>query len=255
MNKNINLVAVSYLNTKPFLAGLEKFNLQTAVNQDFNLQIQLASPAICAQQLENGQAQIGLIPVAKIPFIKNAKIISDFCIGAVESVRTVCLFSKIPLAAIKTIYLDYQSKTSAQLIQILARYYWKISPVFKTAPIHFEENLTNLDSFLMIGDRAIGLETQFEYVYDLAKEWQQFTSLPFVFAAWVATTDLNNDFLVAFNNSLKTGLDKRRDVAKEWQPNFPNFDVADYFYKAISYEWDEQKRKGLQHFFELAIFG
>jgi chorismate dehydratase len=250
---NINLVAVSYLNTKPFLAGLNEYISKNIFqNIGYHLTVELQNPAVCAQKLQTQQSDLGLIPAAKIPFITNAAIISNYCIGATEAVKTVCLFSKLPLQQIKTIYLDYQSRTSAQLVQILARYYWKINPVFLAAPANFEQNLSDLDSFLMIGDRAIGLEKRFEYTYDLAENWQRFSNLPFVFAAWVANKNLPANFLDCFEQSLRYGISQRNNEAKRWQANFPEFDVAHYFNKAISYDFDKDKKAGLKLFLELA---
>ena len=248
----IDLVAVSYLNTKPFLEGLYAYFPQESRADNYQLNIHLDTPAICAQKLEQGKAQIGLIPTAQIPFVKNATIISDFCIGATERVKTVCLYSKQPLERIKTIYLDYQSRTSAQLLQLLARYYWKINPKFEPAPPNFEQQLDNLDSFLIIGDRTIGLETRFEYVYDLAEHWIAFSGLPFVFAAWVSTSELSVDFLTYFNQSLSYGCSQREAVADKWNHLYPDFDLKHYYQKAISYELDGAKKAGLKLFLELS---
>jgi len=248
----IDLVAVSYLNTKPFLEGLYTYFPQDAPTQGYQLNISLDTPARCAQKLEQGKAQIGLIPTAQIPFVNNATIISDFCIGATERVKTVCLYSKQPLERIKTIHLDYQSRTSAQLLQLLARYHWRINPQFMPAPAHFEQELDNLDAFLIIGDRTIGLEARFEYVYDLAEHWVDFSGLPFVFAAWVSTGELSDNFLTYFNQSLAYGCSQRELVADKWKHLYPDFDLKHYYQKAISYELDAAKKAGLKLFLELS---
>ena len=62
-------------------------------------------------------------------------IVSDYCISADGSVDTVCLYSNVSLNEIEYIYLDYQSKTSVELLKILCKEYWKISPNFKNSKI------------------------------------------------------------------------------------------------------------------------
>ena len=61
------------------------------------------------------------------------KIVSDYCISVDGSVDTVCLYSNVSLNDIEYIYLDYQSKTSVELLKILCREYWNISPNFKNS--------------------------------------------------------------------------------------------------------------------------
>ena len=116
--------------------------------------------------------------------MNNYEIISDYCIGAVGKVKTVVLFSQVPLNQITKIYLDTHSRTSVNLVKVLAREYWKINPEWE----QWDETQTNSlpVSAVMIGDKTFAMVQQYRYTYDLAEEWQDFTNLPFVFACWVA---------------------------------------------------------------------
>jgi chorismate dehydratase len=105
----IRISAVSYLNTYPFIYGLERSELINECN------ITTDVPAICAQKLLNNEVDIGLVPVAIIPQLNSYRIISDYCIGAIGKVHTVLLLSKIPLPEIKNIYLDNESFSSVGL--------------------------------------------------------------------------------------------------------------------------------------------
>ena len=42
-----------------------------------------------------------------------------FCIGCDGPVASVCLFSEVPVEEIRTVLLDYQSRTSVALAEIL----------------------------------------------------------------------------------------------------------------------------------------
>lgn len=241
MNK-LKVTAVTYLNTKPFLYGLLKSGLQE------KLDLQLAIPSKCAENLKTNQATLGLIPVAAIPEIPNAQIISDYCIGTVGAVKTVCIYSQVPIHELSHLYLDYHSRTSVELTKILLREYWQIEPRLLSAKEGYINNIQGKTGGLIIGDRTIGLEEQFEYVYDLGEIWEAHTELPFVFAAWVSTQPLSESFLDEFNNALKLGLDAIPDLKFLLQAPHPDFDLDTYFTHHISYELDAAKRKALRLF-------
>ncbi len=87
----IKISAISYLNTKPFLYGLFQKGIDELTEMSFDI------PSVCAQKLISGEVDLGLIPVAVIPQIKNPYIISDYCIGTEGEVKTVSIFGKKPL--------------------------------------------------------------------------------------------------------------------------------------------------------------
>ena len=104
--KKIKITAVSYLNTKPLLYGLLKSNLAQSVDLQLNI------PSVCAQKLLNGEADLGLVPVAILPELQQPQIISDYCIGTVGAVKTVAIYSHVPIEKVESLYLDYHSRTS-----------------------------------------------------------------------------------------------------------------------------------------------
>jgi chorismate dehydratase len=245
MNK-IKISVVSYLNSKPFIYGLEHADLMNEI--DLHLDI----PAVCAQKLIDGTVDIGLIPAAAIPRVKEHYIISDYCIGAVGKVASVMLYSDVPLHEIKTVLLDYQSNTSVNLVRILAKHFWKINPEWKDTSASYENNIKNTTAAVIIGDRTFGLNDKYKYVYDLAEEWQKFTQLPFVFACWVSNKKLPVPFITKFNAALKYGLDNRDVLIKNLQQqNNYNTDIHKYLHENIRYELDEPKRKALKMFLEM----
>ena len=89
------------------------------------IDLQLDIPSVCAQKLKNKQVEIGLVPVAILPELDNYHIITDYCIGAVGKVDSVKLFSEKPLEELTHVLLDYQSKTSVTLVQVLNKHFWK----------------------------------------------------------------------------------------------------------------------------------
>lgn len=243
MMSRIKISAVSYLNTKPFVYGL----VRSAVFDQIDLSLDM--PSLCASRLKENTVDIGLIPVAVIPEIDGARIISDYCIGASGKVRSVVLASQVPLSEIKTIMLDYQSRTSVRLVEVLSRYYWKISPEWEKAkPDYISEDIKGSTAGVIIGDRVFKAEKQFKYLYDLSEEWQKMTGLDFVFACWVANKELKPEFIIEFNKALKTGISNLPDVISEIRNLYPDCDLEEYFEKNIIFPMDESKRKGLALF-------
>lgn len=245
MTDKIKISVVSYLNSKPFLYGIE----QSEVSENIDLQLDI--PSVCASKLVDGQVDIGLIPVAVIPELKEHHIISDYCIGAIGKVSSVMLYSEVPLESIKKILLDYQSRTSVALVQILAREFWKIHPDWVAASHTYENQIRGTTAAVIIGDRTFGLESRYPFVYDLSEEWQKFTGLPFVFACWVANKGLPKAFITEFNEALKYGLDHRQQLILELaQKAAYKIDVEKYLTKSISYDYNIAKKQALKLFLE-----
>lgn len=237
----MRLSAVSYLNTKPFIYGL--FRSDLAEMLDLSLDI----PSVCAQKLLSGEADVVLTPVAVIPQLPEAYLVSDYCIGATGPVKTVCVFSQVPLQEIKKLYLDFHSRTSVALVQILCEKYWKINPEFLPAEEGFESKIEGETAGLIIGDRAIGCERRFSFTYDLGAAWTAWTGLPFVFAAWISTRPLHPELAARFNAALRLGLDHLPELLKIL-PSIADFDTERYFRENISYELDHDKWLGLNRF-------
>ena len=213
----IRVSAVSYLNSIPFVYGLENSSIMSQI------ELSLDIPSECANKLSNFKVDLALVPVVIIPKLKFSEIISPYCIGANGPVETVCLFSQVPLDEIEEIQLDFHSKTSAQLVQLLSKKYWNINPIFKHAKKGFENDLTNRIAGLIIGDRAYQYRKKFKYVYDLPEEWKKYTSLPFVFACWVANKSLSKSFKNSFIEALHFGM-KSLEISLEKRDEFSFID-------------------------------
>lgn len=243
MSNKIKVGAVSYLNTKPLLYGLEHSSLASEI------EIILDYPAMLAKSLQEGAIDLALLPVAAIPSISGAHIVSDYGIAANGNVVSVAIFSQVPMEEIETVYLDYQSRTSVRLAQLLLEQHWKKEVVYKPATENFIEYINGTNAGVIIGDRALKQLHGFEYVYDLSAAWNAFTGLDFVFAAWVANKQLPTDFTARFNAANADGL-KHMDIVIAENP-FPYYDLQTYYTDNIKFYLDEQKKKGLARFLEL----
>jgi chorismate dehydratase len=241
MNK-IRITAVSYLNTKPLLYGL--LNSPLADQIELSLDI----PSECARKLRDGLVDMALTPVAILPELPEWHLVSDYCIGAEGSVKTVNLYSEVPVERLERVYLDHHSRTSVALVQLLFKEYWRQQPQFLPASEGYIQQIEGTTGGVVIGDRTIALEGQFAYEYDLSECWKALTGLPFVFAAWVSTKPLPPDFEAAFNAAMVSGIAAIPKLKLLLPSPHPDFDLETYFTKYISYDLDQPKRKALDRF-------
>jgi chorismate dehydratase len=240
----IRISAVSYTNTKPFLYGLQHTGILSKI------ELSLDNPTDCAQKLIDDKVDIGLIPVAATLNLPYWEIVSAYCIGAIGAVNSVFIFSNCEIKDIKIVQLDPESRSSNNLARVLLKNYWKADHLmFKQDAVDYAEPASPDTAFVQIGDRTFGKKDKFPYVYDLAEEWQKFTGLPFVFAAWIANKPIPAEFIGEFDESLKYGLDHRAELFKEI-PFRTDFDVEDYLMNKIDFELTEDKKKALYLFLD-----
>ena len=243
MSEPVKVSCVSYLNSVPYVRGLQELHNQGLID------LSLDMPSDCAKKVRNRTADIGLIPVAALSGLPEAEIITDFCIGADGPVKSVTLLSQVPLEAIKTIQLDYQSRTSVNLTKILAAKHWKIHPEWKATSEGFEATINGTTAGVVIGDRSLRLQNNFEYVYDLAGEWKNATGLPFVFACWVTNKSLDSTFIRRFNAALASGLTQMDEIIAELKQKKDYYpETESYLKENLKFRLTPSMREGMQRF-------
>ncbi len=235
MAQKIRVGAVSYLNTKPLIYGFEQGKMSDEV------ELHIDHPSNIASLLINNQIDIGLVPVVIIPDLKEHHIISDYCIACDGEVASVCLFSDVPLAKIETILLDYQSRTSVALLNVLLQQHWKVSPRLISATHDFEKEIKGTTAGLVIGDRALKQRQHSVYIYDLGLAWKEMTGLPFVFAAWVSNKPLPASFITAFNEANAYGFLHMKNVIKQNKTSF--FDLESYYDHFLKFKLDNRMKE------------
>jgi len=240
--QKIKVGAVSYLNTKPLIHGFSKGMMESKIELMYDY------PARIADMLLADEIDVGLVPVAVLPRLTQGHIISDYCISCNGAVASVCLFSDVPVYEIKSLLLDYQSRTSVALAKILVTDYWKINPELVETSEDFRGRIKGTTAGLIIGDRAFEQRKISPYIYDLGLAWKQYTGLPFVFAAWVSNKELNPGFVEEFNEANRIGIDAIDEVVAG-NP-YSLFDLKEYYTRYISYQYDVSKQKGLNLFLQ-----
>jgi len=242
LDKKVRVGVVNYLNTKPLLYGLQH---STVINDMVLVQ---DYPAAIAKQLQENTIDMGLVPVAVIPKLSSAKVVSNYCIGCDGPVASVCLFSEVPINQVKKVLLDYQSRTSVELAKLLLREHWQLEPELIYTKSDYQADIRGTTAGLVIGDRALAQRNISPFIYDLGEAWKIHTGKPFVFAAWIANKELDADFVEAFDEANALGLHNIVNVLAE--VSHPHFSLEEYFTRYIQYKLDDAKREGMQLFLE-----
>ncbi|MBL8148364.1 MAG: menaquinone biosynthesis protein, partial [Blastocatellia bacterium] len=240
----IKVAASTYLNSAPLIYGFAKGSLRSRCHL-----LGDAAPAKCADMLGNRLVDVALIPSIEYQRLCNVLIVPAISVASKFSVKSVLLFSKVPIEQIQTLALDLSSRTSATLVRILLEHIYKLKPVYKQQIPNLEQMLECSDAALIIGDPAMVAASDSKhqyYIYDMAKEWREMTSLPFVFALWAVTADLprerRNKVVDYCTISKAEGLSARSQIAQDYsnQLQLPLESLQSYLLENISYELDEE---------------
>ena len=213
----VRIAAINYLNTIPFIYGLE------ARMAPGTIAMQFCTPAESARMLLEDKADVGITPVAVIPSLKDPHIVSDFCIGATGKVASVLACSGRPIREVKEIRLDVDSRTSVLLLRWLCREKWHIAPRF----------------------------VPFDFTREPLDPSQCY--LPFVFAAWTANKPLDSRFIESFNQALEYGIRHIPEAVEKYDHQFPRDYACTYLRDNISFPFDSEKRAGLTEFWRVAL--
>jgi len=240
----IRVGIVNYLNTKPLIYGLEKEPICDTI------ELIGAYPSRLAQMLKDDEIDIGLIPVAAFLELSSYHIIGNYCIGTEGEIASVGLFSEVPMREIKKVYLDYQSRSSVELLKWLITESWGIKPeIVQAEDDDYRREIKGTTAGLVIGDRALEQRKISTFIYDLGSEWRSITGLPFVFAAWVSTKPLPAEFIKVFDEANSLGLLHIEDIVAA--ASYDLYDLKKYYTLHLSYQLDERKKRGMEKFLGL----
>lgn len=240
----IKVGIVRYLNTRPLIYGLK---LEPIASQ---IELIEDNPAKLADMLKDDQIDLGLIPVAAIHELKESYLSGDYCIGTEGEAASVCLFSEVPLDKIEKVYLDYQSRTSVELLKWIMHEYWGIHPeIINSTDEDYRKEIKGNTAGLVIGDRAFEQRKLSTFFYDLGAEWKKITGQPFVFAAWISNKKLPDDFIKIFNEANGLGLAHINEIVSSL--NFELYDLKKYYTLHLNYLLDDRKKKAMEYFLQV----
>ena len=247
--QRLRIGAVSYLNTKPLIHGLEE--------QAADLELVLDYPSRLADQLATGQLDVALIPSVEFFRGREYRIVSDACIACRGPVLSVKLYARRPAAEIRTLALDEGSRTSVALTRVLLKERFGIEPDLVHLPVEATIDDTTADAVLLIGDRAIHSPPgRYAFVWDLGDQWCRWAELPFVFAMWTARPGVDVQRIeVQLAEARDRGLAHVDEIAAAEAPRLGLTEpqCVSYLRDNLYFYLGPREQRGLQLFYDHAV--
>ncbi len=203
--------APPYVNAKPLVWALP------ALAPD--VQLTYATPRELSGLLVDGKLDVALIPLLTVLRKTSLSILPGVSLASEGVVKNSILYSKVAPSDIKTILIDRSSITSIALLRALFRIKLSMQPVevLSSNPItpEYPFGETEYDAFLIIGDNALKVSTDFAYKIDLGEQWEQWTHLPFVFFLWAVRGEIEGPALEElFLQAKQEGLEALEEIAR-----------------------------------------
>lgn len=218
-------------------------------------------PSVVNRLLREGEIDIS--PSSSIEYLRNEEkytVLDGHSISSAGPVGSILLFSRRPIETLNGLIVlaSSQSETSVALLEIVLNKFYDLDCPLKSTSEPLEKAIETHTAYLLIGDDALreALKWPKLYIYDLGDIWHKNTGLPFVFALWIVRNDWSMKEPALFErfrkdlDAAKVGaLKNLRTIAGE-SPllSMLSEDEIVSYWKGISYDLDEEHKKGLELF-------
>ncbi len=241
----LRIGSVPYLNAKPLV---DWFHSSECIAQ---AEITYAVPSQLAQMLRDNELDVANVSIFEAFQNPDLALIPGISISAYGAVKSVRLFSQVPLAEVRTVALDTSSLTSVALTRVLLAEQFGAMPRYISQPPHLETMLSTCDAGLIIGDLKLFSLHSGTTVYDLGQGWFDLTGLPFVYAGWLARAEHATPEVTALLTQAKSwGLEHLDELADTWaaRMSLPIDRSRDYLLNVMNYELTPEQMHGLHTF-------
>jgi chorismate dehydratase len=281
----MRLAAISFLNPAPLLYNFEHEPAASQLKRHYTLNYTL--PSACAQQLQEGTADLGLVPIASLT--PELAIVPGCVIASLHEVRSILLLVKNPgnlstaeaLKTVRTVAADAASRSSTAYAHILFEHFHQTQPTFIERPADPLAMLDANDAALLIGDPALlarEAQATIDAAHpnllwlDLATLWRDLTGLPWVAAVWAVrpqalaesgcpgsgSSDPGSptaaQLIADLQASRDAGLAHVDQLVTEWVPRItvPPATIRTYLTHNIHYTLNDDCLRSIQLFRKLA---
>lgn len=238
----IRIGSVPYLNAKP---QVEWFHSPEC---DADVELTYAVPSELARMLREDRLDVANVSIFEGLQNPEVVIVPGISISAYGAVKSVRLFSRVPLQQIRSVALDTSSLTSNALCRILLAEQYGLSPVYTHHDPDLEAMLASHDAGLIIGDLKLFHLMSGVTVYDLGQGWEDLTGLPFVYACWLARSDRASAEMVQILTRAKAwGLARLEELAVIWSARLqlPMDRCRNYLVHVMNYDLTPEQIEGL----------
>lgn len=252
--QDVRLGVVDFLNTAPLISGLERVDGIEFVHK---------VPSALIGCLERNEVDLAL--ASSIDYQRSAIDLCVLPVGVLSSegaTQTVQLCSRRSFDDIEEVYCDSDSHTSIVLMQIVLKQKYGITPTIIPANFRslLDDNNEWPETVLIIGDKVVTseYESSTTQCLDLGQAWMDQTGLPFVFATWLGSENLDATLV----NRARIVLDRQRRhnaqrveqivsmhaIDRGWLPEAAYHYLTNHMY----YSFTKEHGESLDLFFELA---
>jgi len=243
------LGVVAYLNARPLVHGLERRADRFALRFD--------PPSVCATALRDGAIDLGTIPSIEYLRGPDYRLVPGVAIASRGPVASVALYSRKPIAAIRSIAADTSSRTSVALLRVLCARAFGIDPALEPMAPDAQAMLARCDAALIIGDAALFLDHEAAGLHktDLGEAWTALTGRPFVWAVWAGRAGaLGPDGVQALQEARDAGVRDGDAIATAYaEGDAGRAEIGRRYLRTnMRYDLDADAAAGLDEFFQLA---
>ncbi|MEW6109521.1 MAG: menaquinone biosynthesis protein [Nitrospirota bacterium] len=219
------------------------------------------TPSALNKKIREGDIDIS--PSSSIEYLRypdRYKLIENHSISSTGPIGSILLFSRRPIETLNglTVLTSSQSETSVALLRIILKKFYELECPLKSTSARIESAIRSNTAYLLIGDEALAEALKWPrlYIYDLGDLWHKNTGLPFTFALWIANSDcyhgkseLLRKFTDDLNRSKASALKNLKAIAGS-SPlvRFLSEDELVSYWKGISYDFNDEHKKGLELF-------
>ena len=228
-----------YSNSAPLVDKLVEVDPRVRVINDH--------PANLARDLNEGRADVALIPVAHLFDHPELTMLDGLGVASDGPVKSVLLKCNEPMGRIRTVARDPASATSNALAALLLKHHFKQ----KVEMVGFGA-LKKPDAAVVIGDRALCSDPSPAGDVDLSEAWYKMTGLPFVFAVWAVRSDFPHIEAVTdiAHRAFEAGFRAIESIAERYAEQLGGSVEfwVDYLDHSIHYRLSDEDMKGLAMF-------
>ena len=260
MFESLRVGRISYRNVLPIYHPLETGRIPN------RMRFVYGPPAELNRRMKSGELDIA--SVSSIEYARRADeylLLPHLAIGSRGPVQSVLLLSTVPVRELhgKSILVSAETHTSAMLLSLLLRRYWRVDAHLEAGSGSASAALdrgARPAAVLAIGDEALMLRGSVDYPcrVDLGDVWHGWTGLPFVFGVWAMRRDLPDIREAAARQGCDLLLQGKAWGARHLEELLPQAgtglgldqDALRRYFRGLSYELGAEEQQGLRTFFQ-----